>query len=306
MNNPLLHPDSLPVPAFWRRLRHGFCVVRKESDWVKFAGENWPERIMGERVTDRLHQKQGRSIARWNLETNGIRLSVYLKRHYRLPRLRGLLAALFPSRAWSPGLEEWANLTWVREQGIPAPRPVAAGQFVGPMGKLQGFIAVEELDGMLPLHQAVPLAHATLSPADFHSWKRGLMVEIARLAREFHRRYAFHKDLYFCHFYIPEAFTKISPAKWRNEVHVIDLHRLGRHRLGYWWFLVKDLAQLLYSSEVPGVTARDRVRFWKHYQAGWLDRAPVNTLRRLIRIKWLLYRRHNKRRPSLPAARRPN
>lgn len=291
------------TPSLLQRLWRGFRIVREEPDWQSFAGEGWPNRIMSEVVTDRLHEKQGRSIARWKLQAEGRTLSVYLKRHYQLPRLHGLLAVLFPGRAWSPGLEESEHLRWVRAQGIPAPRAVAAGQFLGPAGKLQGFIAVEELDGMLPLHEAVPLAHATLPEAEFLKWKRGLTAELARLAREFHSRNAFHKDLYFCHFYIPEAFTAKPPSDWHNQVFVIDLHRLGRHRIGSTWWQVKDLAQLLYSSEVTGVTARDRVRFWKLYREGWS--AGSSLLRHFIRLKWRLYRRHNQRRPSRPVARRP-
>lgn len=282
-------------PSLWQRLTRGFRVLHSDPDWNAIAGPGWADRIMQESVTDRFHAKQGRSIGRWALTVNGRRISVYLKRHYRLPRLRGLLAAFFPGRPWSPGLEEQDNLNWVRAQGIPAPRAAAAGQFVGPWGKLQGFIAVEELDGMLPLHQAVPLAFETLPPEEFDRWKRGLTAELARLSRELHSRNAFHKDLYFCHFYIPEAMTRDVPANWRNEVYMIDLHRLGRHTLTRLWWFVKDLAQLLYSSEVPGVTARDRVRFWKLYRESWPGRPPSNGIRSFIRIKWQLYRRHNQR-----------
>jgi Lipopolysaccharide kinase (Kdo/WaaP) family len=81
---------------------------------------------------------------------------------------------------------------------------------------------------------------------------------------------------------------------------MIDLHRLGRHRLTAPWWQGKDLAQLLYSSDVPGVTARDRVRFWKLYRAGWQGRAPRNWLLPLVRWKWRLYERHARRRKSRP------
>ncbi|MBA4062189.1 MAG: lipopolysaccharide kinase [Isosphaera sp.] len=278
-----------PVSSLWRRLRAGVRLLRRAADWDRAAGPGWEDRVMAEPVTDRLHEKQGRSIGR-RVFAGG--LSVYLKRHYRLPRWRGLLAALFPDRAWSPGLQEWQHLTWAAAEGFPVPRPVAAGQFVGPWFRLQGFLAVEELYGMLPLHEAVPLAAARLAPAAFDMWKRGLTAELARLARELHRRRVFHKDLYFCHFYVPESFTRSPPAGWANRVVMIDLHRLARHPVTGPWWRAKDLAQLLYSSDVPGVTDRDRVRFWKLYRASGSGR----WLLPLVRWKWRLYRRHARRR----------
>jgi hypothetical protein len=286
-----------PVSSLWRRVRRGVRLLRYQADWLRFAGEDWPDRIMSEPLTDREHRKQGRSIGRKVFVDGRDTLSVYLKRHYRLSRWRGLLATLFPGRASSPGLQEWQRLCWAKEQGFPVPRPVAAGQFVGPWGKLQGFLAVEELHGMLPLHEAVPLAYRTLDARSFVRWKHGLTAELARLARELHSRKVFHKDFYFCHFYIPESLTRGVPPDWTNRAVMIDLHRLARHSLTAPWWQMKDLAQLLYSSDVPGVTARDRVRFWKLYREGWAG-APRQWLRPLVRWKWNLYRRHNRRKPS--------
>ena len=288
-----------PVSSLWHRLRRGVRLLRKQADWDRFAGDGWPDRIMAEPLTDRGHQKQGRSIGRKVFANGRDTLSVYLKRHYKLSRWAGLLATLFPNRAWSPGLQEWQRLCWAKEQGFPVPRAVAAGQFVGPWGRLQGFLATEELHGMLPLHEAVPLAYRTLDARAFARWKRGLVAELARLARELHRRKVFHKDLYFCHFYIPETLTRIVPPDWTDRAVMIDLQRLARHTLTGAWWQVKDLAQLMFSSEVEGVTARDRARFWKLYRKGWPDgRGPGDWLRPLVRWKWRLYRRHNERKPS--------
>jgi hypothetical protein len=281
--------------SFWRRLRHGVKLIRQQPDWPRFAGEDWPERIMTETVTDLLHEKQGRAIARWTLTDGSQQLVVFLKRHYRLPRLHGLLAAFFPRIAWSPGLQEWRHLEWAKKEGFAVPRPMAAGQFVGPGFRLTGFIASEELTGMLPLHQAVPLAAQRLDPAAFLQWKRGLTAELARIARELHRRNVFHKDLYFCHFYIDESLTCRVPKSWFNRAVMIDLHRLARHSITAKWWQVKDLAQFLYSSEVAGVTARDRLRFWKLYRGDRAGSSPGRWLARLIRWKWQLYRRHARR-----------
>jgi len=272
--------------------------LRRAEDWDQFAGDGWEERIMAEPVTDRLHAKQGRSIGRRIFMDGPRELRIYLKRHYKLPWWHGLLATIFPNGAWSPGLQEWQHLVWAASEGFPVPRPVAAGQMVGPWGKLQGFLAVEELHSMLPLHEAVPLAAMQLDPVRFARWKRGLTRELARLAGELHQRRVFHKDLYFCHFYIPESFTRNPPHDWTNRVVMIDLHRLARHRFTAAWWQVKDLAQLLYSSHVLGVTARDRIRFWKLYRTQWPGRAPNEWLVPLLRWKWRLYERHARRRQS--------
>src|SRR5205823_15020004 len=119
---------------------------------------------------------------------------------------------------------------------------VAAGEFVGPWGRLQSFLAVEELAGMLPLHEAIPLAAERLPPATFTVWKRGLIAEMARIARASHDRHWYHKDLYLCHFYVPEADTRRVPPDWAGRLYLIDFHRLSRHPLTSLMFRAKDLA----------------------------------------------------------------
>ena len=280
-------------------------VIHQSDDWPAFAGADWARTILTVPVTDRFHAKQGRSIGRWTL-TNamGEFLVVYLKRHYELPRWHGLLARLFPRSAWSPGLQEWERLKRAAAAGLPVPRAVATGEFRGPGLKLQSFLAVEELAGMLALHEAIPLAVARLTPDTFATWKRGIIRELARLARELHRRRLFHKDLYLCHFYIAADDTERVPEGWRGRVVMIDFHRFGRHRLGWQWHVSKDLAQFLYSSELPGVDAKDRLRFWKLYRAGDWGRVarPPEWLRRLIVWKWKRYRDHNAKRKGRAGA----
>ncbi len=292
--------------TFWQRLTQGIAQTWHRPDWPEFAGTDWAAHIMDRPVTDRFHAKQGRSVGRLVLHHEGRRLSVYLKRHYRLPWWHGLLATFWPGKGWSPALEEWHHLEWAKEQGLPVPDPVAAGETIGPWGRLQSFLAIEELAGMLALHEAVPLAAQRLTPRVFRQWKAGLIGEMARLAQELHSRRYFHKDLYLCHFYVAEADTgrAVDPSAWHGRVHLIDLHRLGRHRWTWPFWLVKDLAQLLYSSEVAGVDDRDRLRFWKTYLSGqrrnWIHR----WLGAAIRIKWRRYRRHNQkgRRAAAPGA----
>jgi heptose I phosphotransferase len=151
---------------------------------------------------------------------------------------------------------------------------------------------------MLPLHEAIPLAEARLEPGDFGRWKRGLLGEMARLARLLHDRRAFHKDLYLCHFFVPAELTWAAPASWRGRVWLIDLHRLARHPWTWRRWQMKELAQLLYSSEVPGVGVRDRVWFWRCYRGPGPRGRADRWLRAFVLLKWQRYRRHNLRRKA--------
>ncbi len=271
-------------------------------DWPLFAGADWADRILAVAVTDRFHAKQGRSTGRWILQApaeraaGARRLSVYLKRHYELPWWRGLLASLWPGHGWSPAMREWQHLEWARQQGVPVPAVVAAAEYIGPWGGLRSFLAVEELAGMLPLHEAIPLAAVRQDAEAFRQWKRTLVAEMARLSRMLHDRRCFHKDLYLCHFYVARDDTQtVPPEGWRGRVYLIDLHRMTHHPLRWRIWQTKDLAQLLYSSEIVGVDARDRLGFWRAYRGAGAHRRAGGWLRHLVLFKWRRYRRHNAR-----------
>jgi heptose I phosphotransferase len=272
----------------------------QRRDWARFAGEHWTERIMDTPVTDDYYAKQGRATGRLILHDGDQHLAVYLKRHYELPWWQGMLATLWPSAGWSPALREWRHLEWARQEGIPVPKAVAAGECIGPWGRLQSFLAVEELTGMAPLHLAIPAAAQQLTQGAFRRWKRGLIEEVARVVRALHDRRRFHKDLYLCHFFIPsDGFEDpdrfADPGFWRGRIHLIDLHRLAHHPLIPWQPRVKDLAQLLYSSEIAGVDDRDRICFWQAYLGSQWPEWSERWLRRCVLFKWRRYRRHNLR-----------
>ncbi len=274
----------------------GRWVVRHVPDWPAFAGPDWLDRVMTTDVPDREHRKQGRAIGRWTLTApDGRTLVVYLKRHFELPRRNGWLSKVFPSRAWSPGLQEWDNLQRAAAAGLPVPRAVAAGEWRGPGGRLQSFLAVEELTDQWPLHEAIPLVAERLSPVEFDRWKRGLTAEVARLSHQLHGQRLAHRDLYLCHFYTADVDTRRVPANWYGRVTVIDFHRLGRLRFG--WGRVKELGQLLYSTAgVAGLTPADRRRFWAVYRSFWGSSHFVARLTQIgAELRAARHLRHNAR-----------
>jgi heptose I phosphotransferase len=232
---------------------------------------------------------------------NGRRRAVYLKRHYRLPWWSGWLATIRPSTAWSPAMQEWEHLEWARLNGFPVPNALAAAEFTGPLGRLQSFLAVEELTGMVPLHEAVPRAAGNLNASAFRFWKLGLARELARLTRALHDRRRFHKDLYLCHFFIPTEDTFRVP-EWHGRVHMIDLHRLGHHPWTWRIWQIKDLGQLLYSSTIMHVDVRDRIQFWRAYLGEDIHQRWERLLRRFVVSKWRRYRRHNRKNLVRPKA----
>jgi len=261
------------------------------ADWPAFVGHAWPKELMHARLTDRLHVKQGRSIARWTLGLGDIQLHAFVKRHFEHSRLRSILARLWPWRQWSDAGREWHHLEAVAALGVPTPRPLAVAEWHGAGGSLQSALVLEELPDMAPLHEAISLAAKQLSPREFASWKRGLIAELARLTLLMHDRGWFHQDLYLCHFYVRRSDVLNSGIVWRDRVALIDFHRLARPPLLSLFARAKDLGQLLYSANLPSVSMRDIATFWRLYRRG---REPI--LRRLIAWKARRYQRHNEKR----------
>jgi heptose I phosphotransferase len=74
---------------------------------------------------------------------------------------------------------------------------------------------------------------------------------------------------------------------------MIDFHRLAHHPLGRAFWTSKDLGQLLYSSQIDGVDARDRLRFWRAYlgprRRTWFGRLMC----RVVLMRGRNYSRHN-------------
>lgn len=271
-----------------------FVKFYSSPEWVAHYGEDWTDRVLDIGVTDRFHSKQGRSVGRIILSGDDGKpeLSFYLKRHYKLSFWEGLMGWLFPKKAWSPALQEFHHLATARQLGLQVPETVAVVEFIGPGMRLRSALAVRELDNMIPLHEAIPLAFARQTPHAFRRWKKSLVSEMARMSRILHDRNWFHKDLYLCHFYIDKNHTFRTP-NWRDKVVLIDLHRLSSHTWTSQVWKIKDLAQLIYSSEIEGVDDRDRLEFWRCYR----DLGPRSALDRVllyvIKLKWGRYRRHN-------------
>lgn len=280
-------------------MRHGSLVDRvvKGSRWVWTSADyraalpaDLDESVLGIDSSDRHHAKQGRSTSRVRFDSPWGPLTVYLKKHLELPWKDRLAAMIFPEGRHTPGSAEWSHLEKARSLGIRVPDAVAAGEWIGPWGKLQSFLMVAELTGQDPLHEAIPRWFQERDAADLETLKREIVQEMAQITARLHGARMFHKDLYLCHFFLDPSLR--SPAGRRLTL--IDLHRLGEHH----WFSrrwrLKDLGQLLFSTYgVPGINERDRLRFWATYRRLMgVEKRGVE--RWLIVRKANLYRKHNR------------
>ncbi|GAC1450625.1 MAG: lipopolysaccharide core heptose(I) kinase RfaP [Isosphaeraceae bacterium] len=275
----------------WERLVRGSRWTWLAEDYRAALPVDLADTVMTIESHDRYHAKQGRSTARVVFHGPEGPLPVYLKRHDRLPWLARLAALVDPGGRHTPGGAEFAHLARARSLGLRVPEVVAAGERIGPWGKLQSFLIVAELTGSLPMNEAIPWLKERLDCGAFERLKRGLAREMAEAAAMLHRARIFHKDLYLCHFFLNLARAD-EPG---NRLALIDLHRLAEHR---WWvtrWRRKDLGQLLFSTEgVAGITGRDRLRFWVHYRAlAGLSRPRWEAW--MVARKSARYLRHNNR-----------
>jgi heptose I phosphotransferase len=295
--------------SLWQRLVRGVRWSWVDPRYSAALPPNLDAAVMAIESHDRLHVKQGRSTARvvfhprpgdaerlpGKVQHNAHparEVAVYLKRHYRLPWIAGLAALFDPAGRHSPGPAEWAHLEWARAQGIPVPEVVATGERIGPWASLQSYLMVAELTECQELNVALPELATVLDPIALAALKRRLIAEMARIAAALHRKRVFHKDLYLCHFYLDRGRLRRDPSEVRLTL--IDLHRLGEHRLWADRWRWKDLGQLLYSTEgVRGIEARDILRFWSHYRRQVRVRWP-RWQARMVRLKASFYLEHNR------------
>jgi heptose I phosphotransferase len=282
--------------SFWGRLLNGSRWTWIDERFRAALPADLADRVMTLESRDRYHAKQGRSTARVVFHAPSGPLSVYLKRHFRLPWRNRVAALLDPDGAHSPGAAEWQHLQRVRALGIAVPEVVAAGERIGPWTRLQSFLMVADLVESQPLHEAIPALKHQLAPAAFGAWKRALIGRVAEITATLHRANLFHKDLYLCHFYFDTRMIERALASVTSSVPgltLIDLHRLGHHPLRAGRWRRKDLGQLLFSTYgVAGIDDRDRLRFWSRYRkAVGLHRA--RGVVRSIVFKAARYRAHN-------------
>lgn len=126
--------------------------------------------------------------------------------------------------------------------------------------KLQSFVITEELSDTISLED---LCKDWLRLPPSVKLKRALIREVANIAKTLHENGINHRDLYICHFLLPNS-DMLNPDTLK--CYLIDLHRVQiRSKTPVRW-KIKDISALYFSSMNIGLTRTDLLRFIKIYR----------------------------------------
>jgi heptose I phosphotransferase len=154
---------------------------------------------------------------------------------------------------------EWNAILRFHEVGIPTMTPVAFGQ-----SGLYSFLVTEAIENCIKLSDWVerrfPADPTKRLPADVLAESHALANRVAEIARTLHGSGMHHQDFYLTHLLVPQDDTQ-------GQMYLIDLGRVRQHkRLRPHW-IIKDLAQLHYSSR------RLPLETWQRFLHGYFQRS---------------------------------
>jgi heptose I phosphotransferase len=229
-------------------------IINAESLW----------KLKGESVKKKIEERRTEKII---LEDNGREIEMYLKKYRPISLMEAVKNIVCFKPVFLDGaIHEWKALTGFARAGIPTPEQIVAAEFSGQtcvmtLG-IKDYIRASDL-------------FASFSEKDF-SRKKRLIAKIADIVARMHAANFAHQDLYLLHFFV-------CPNE-NDKVHIIDLQRvIISSRLSSRW-LVKDLAQLLFSAR-DLCSEWDIARFWIRYTA--LFRMSLKKDKKFIaRILW--------------------
>src|SRR5439155_26955713 len=127
----------------------------------------------------------------------------------------------------------------------------------------QSFLLTRELHSCRDLEK---LCAQWPSHPPTQAFRRALIESVASITRRMHAAGLNHRDYYLCHLWLEQGSGGSStppPVRLR----IIDLHRAMRHRRVPLFWLIKDLAGLLFSAWDSGLTKSDCLRCMREYRA---------------------------------------
>jgi heptose I phosphotransferase len=149
-----------------------------------------------------------------------------------------------------PGRQEADAVGWCVDAGVPTMSLIAAGAD-GERNDRKSFFLSEAVPS------GIPADDVWKANPDRRTRER-ITTALAETARRFHDAGLFHRDFYWCHFFLRPT------AGGAFVAHLIDLQRVLRRPFLSWRWRVKDLGQFWYSAP-SDVTDDDREAWFSLY-----------------------------------------
>lgn len=224
-----------------------------------------------------IDYNRSKRIFLFKLQHQGQQVTLYLKHHRSPLSLSDRCRRLFRKGIPADGMHEWENVLAFHDRGLPAMIPVAAGECIAPGSIKESFLMTLGLDDYEPVDHYTVTHFAP--PLDAHRLKkkRALLKATAQLTLDMHWIGFNHRDYYLCHLFVKDTDCGVP------ELRIIDLQRVAHRMFPSRRWLVKDLAQLHYSSLPLPLTDKDRLRFFAIYSSGERNRSlRRKTLRQIL------------------------
>jgi len=180
---------------------------------------------------------------------------------------------------------EARNLEWMREHGFVAPKLLAWGGRMSGFWERDSFLVTEELEDLRPFDEWLRRHRdGTKTEVERHR-KRDLIHRCGVLLRDLHERGFHHPFPYLRHFFVPT----VDEAE---NIGMIDVDSARISRKVSRRNRSRGLAELLLSSYKSPVSQTDRLRFFRSYCGGEIDRLLLKQVLQRFRQK---VRRHPNR-----------
>ncbi len=246
----------------------GLIINREFFHILRQAGLDSFDALMGYTGGELIDERPVRTVVRLELEDGDVKRRFYLKRHY-IP-LKGRLKSILNPGGIGSARNEWQKMVMLKEHGYKTMEPVAYGEKKG-VFETRALTLTEELYGAIRVEDYIPRLFKQNTPEDLKR-KRRIIEKLALIARRFHQEGFNHQDFYLGHFLI-------NPST--EEIFIIDLQRVQKRNRPVRRWVMKDLAQLVFSAiNTEGFHGTDLVRFG-HTYLGRKRFSPED--RRLIR-----------------------
>lgn len=154
---------------------------------------------------------------------------------------------------------EWRAIQRLQQLGVETMRLEAYGEEGYNPATRRSFVVTRELENTISLEDYC--RDWKQQPPDYRV-KNRLIERVAEMTRTLHTHGINHRDLYICHFLLRQPW---DGSVENLHLHLIDLHRVQRHKKLPFRWRAKDLGSLYFSIMELGLSRTDRLRFLRVY-----------------------------------------